>query len=50
MNNGVHIQSVYISGVLIGFLYNEEEDLINQKKEYILTICFLMFGIRITFW
>ena len=50
MNNGVHIESVFISGIMLGFLYNEDEDFANQKKQYIITICFFMLGIRITFW
>ena len=50
MINGVHIQSVFIAGVMLGFLYNEEEDLINKRKEHIITICILFVGIRIVLW
>ena len=40
MNNGVHIESVFISGIMLGFLYNEDQNIDTGDKEYIITITF----------
>ena len=49
--NGIHIEQIFVSGVLLGFLYNEDYDysetIIEQR---VITLCFLFIGIKITWW
>lgn len=48
--NGIHIRQVFITGVMLGFLYNEEQDINDGKNYNVLTICFFIIGINITWW
>lgn len=47
--NGLHIQQIWITGVLLGFLVNEEPD-VNDHIYTTITICFFFIGIKITIW
>lgn len=47
---GIHIQWVMVSGVMIGFLYDVEYNVYNERDENSLIICFLVFGIKINWW
>jgi len=50
--NGIHIRQVFIAGVLVGCLYDEElidiADINGSQKT--LTICFFIIGIQIIWW
>ena len=46
--NGIHIRQVFIAGVLVGCLYDEERIFDVAKKK--LTICFFIIGIQIIWW
>ena len=48
--NGIHIRQVFVTGVMVGFLFNEEYDITTNHNYKIVTICFFVIGINITWW
>jgi len=48
--NGIHIEQVFISGVMLGILYDEDYDELSNVRYKRLTFCFFVIGIKFTIW
>ncbi len=52
MFNGLHIEIVWIKGILLGFLYSDlvEDDPYDYIVKHELLFCIYIVGIKITWW
>ena len=48
--NGIHIEQVFISGVLLGFIYEEDYDELKSVRFQTFTLCLFIIGIKFTVW
>ena len=48
--NGLHIEQVFISGVMLGILFDEDYDEESNVRYKRLTFCLMVIGIKFTWW
>ena len=48
--NGIHIQQIWIAGMVVGVLYDFEEEPFSGVNKHTVILCIAFVGIKIEWW